>query len=232
MTYRAIATDYDGTLASEGRVDPATVDALRRARAVGVCLLLVTGREVSDLVNAFTHVDLFDRVVAENGAVLFVPESRSAQALGPPPPQALVERLILEKVPVSIGQSILATVEPHEQAVLAAIHDLGLAWHVIVNKGAIMALPAHVTKATGLVTALAQLGIAASDTMGVGDAENDQAFLQACGLAVAVANALPAVKAIADIVTVGSSGAGVVEIIDRLLAGEITAPRARQRRGN
>ncbi len=57
-------------------------------------------------------------------------------------------------------------------------------------------------------------------TVGVGDAENDQAFLRMCGLAVAVDNALPAVKTIADVVTTEARGAGVRELIAGLLAGK------------
>ena len=50
-----------------------------------------------------------------------------------------------------------------------------------------------------------------------GDAENDLALFEVAGCAVAVANALPAVKERADIVTTGSHGAGVIELIDGLL---------------
>jgi hydroxymethylpyrimidine pyrophosphatase-like HAD family hydrolase len=105
--------------------------------------------------------------------------------------------------------------------VLAAIRDLELEWHVIFNKGSVMALPADVTKATGLVPALAALGISPDRTVGVGDAENDQAFLRTCGLAVAVANALPSVKEMAHVVTAGARGAGVIELVNQLLDGSL-----------
>jgi len=81
-----------------------------------------------------------------------------------------------------------------------------------------------VTKATGLAPALASLGVEPARTVGVGDAENDQPFLRMCGLAVAVDNALPSVKAIAHLVTAGARGAGVTELIERLLADELDAP--------
>jgi hydroxymethylpyrimidine pyrophosphatase-like HAD family hydrolase len=219
MTYRVLATDYDGTIAHDGRVDDATLDALRRLRVAGYCVILVTGREMTDLFNTFAHVDLFDRVVAENGAVLYDPATKRMDELAPAPPLPLVERLTREGVPLSVGHSVVATVEPHEHAVLAAIRDLALEWHVIFNKGSVMALPADVTKATGLLPALAGLGLSNEQTIGIGDAENDQAFLRQCGLAVAVANALPSVKELSDIVTVGARGAGVVELIDRWLSG-------------
>ena len=83
-----------------------------------------------------------------------------------------------------------------------------------------MALPSDMTKATGLAPALAALDVVPERTVGVGDAENDQAFLRMCGLAVAVDNALPAVKEMADVVTTGARGAGVSELIARLLDGE------------
>jgi hydroxymethylpyrimidine pyrophosphatase-like HAD family hydrolase len=221
MKYRNLATDYDGTIASEGRVHAATVETLLRARASGLRLVMVTGRELSDLFNVFPHSEIFERIVAENGAVLYSPPDRQVRHLASPPPPSLLEALARRSVPVSVGHSIVATVEPYEHEVLAAIRDLGLEWHVIFNKGSVMALPSEVTKATGLAAALDELQTNAEQTVGIGDAENDQAFLRACGLAAAVANALPAVKAMSDLVTSAAAGAGVAELIDRLIAGEL-----------
>ena len=221
MRYLALATDYDGTIAGEGVVDEPTIDALRRARDARVRLVLVTGRELNDLFKTFPQIDLFDRVVAENGAILYDPASRASQILAPPPPPELVEVLSAQHIPLSVGRSIVATVEPYEHVVLSAIRDLGLEWHVIFNKGSVMALPSGVTKATGLAPALEQLQVPAARTVGVGDAENDHVFMRLCGLAVAVANALPAVKNDADLVTAGARGAGVRELIDRLLTDDL-----------
>jgi hypothetical protein len=53
--------------------------------------------------------------------------------------------------------------------------------------------------------------------VGIGDAENDQAFLAACGCSVAVANALDSVKENTDMRTSAERGAGVAELIDRWL---------------
>jgi hydroxymethylpyrimidine pyrophosphatase-like HAD family hydrolase len=221
--FRALATDFDGTIAHDGMVDDGTRDALERARHAGLCLLLVTGRELPDLFNTFAHVSLFDRVVAENGALMYTPSNGAVRQLAPAPPVALLNRLLASGVPLSVGASIIATVEPHEHAVLAAIRDLGVEWHVVFNKGSVMVLPSGVTKATGLVPALEDLAVAPEDTIGIGDAENDHAFLSMCGLKVAVSNALPSLKDIADVVTVAARGEGVVELIDGLLAGTLRA---------
>jgi hydroxymethylpyrimidine pyrophosphatase-like HAD family hydrolase len=229
MNYKVLATDYDGTIAFDGHVDDATLASLRRVREAGQTLILVTGRELNDLFNTFAHVDLFHLVVAENGAVLFEPSTKTMTSLAPRAPVELIDRLAREGVPISVGHTIVATVEPHEHQVLTAIHDLGLEWHVIFNKGSVMALPADITKATGLAEALEVIAVSHEETIGIGDAENDQAFLRMCGLAVAVFNALPAVKAIAHIVTAGARGAGVSELIDEWLSGRLTLPRAASR---
>ena len=80
-----------------------------------------------------------------------------------------------------------------------------------------MVLPWGVKKATGLKAGLKELGLFPEQVVGVGDAENDHALLDFCGLGVAVANAVPALKEHADWVTQGARGAGVVELIDKLL---------------
>lgn len=219
MIFEALATDYDGTIAHDGVVDALTVNALTRARDAGLKLVMVTGRELTDLFNTFPATDLFHRIVAENGAVLYDPVTRAVEVLGQAPPQPLIDRL--EGIPLSVGHSIVATVEPYEHQVLSAIRDLGLEWHVIFNKGSVMALPADITKATGLVPALQTLQVACERTIGVGDAENDQAFLRACGVSVAVANALPSIKEMVDLVTAGARGFGVTELIDQLLSGDL-----------
>src|SRR5205823_4267005 len=96
--------------------------------------------------------------------------------------------------PLSVGQVIVATWHPHEQAVLDTIRDLGLELQVVFNKGAVMILPSGVNKATGLLAALNSLGLSPHNAVAIGDAENDHALLAACECGVAVANALPSVK--------------------------------------
>ena len=224
MKYLALATDYDGTIASAGRVDPLTIAALERASQAGLRLVLVTGRELDDLFATFPAVPLFDRIVAENGAVLFNPSTSALRVLAEAPPAELINALKQSDVPISVGRSIIATVEPYEHTILSAIRDLGLEWHVIFNKGSVMALPAGITKASGLAPALDELAVTPATTVGVGDAENDHAFMHFCGLAVAVANALPSVKKDAHFVCEAANGAGVRSLIDRILADDFSVP--------
>ena len=227
MFFVALATDYDGTLASQGRVDPATLEALQKLRASGRKLVLVTGRNLAELAEVFEQTDVFDLIVAENGALLFDPAKREEVALCPPPPASLVDRLREIGVePLTVGRSIVSTWEPNEAAVLQAIRDLQLEHHIIFNKGAVMVLPGGINKASGLEAALGQLGLSAHNVVGIGDAENDQAFLGACGCAVAVANALPTVKQKADLV-VDDHGRGVIELAGMLMDDDLASVRPR-----
>jgi hydroxymethylpyrimidine pyrophosphatase-like HAD family hydrolase len=219
MRYRALATDYDGTIASGGIVDDATVGALRKGHHAGLRLLLVTGRQLNDLLRIFPRAELFDRVVAENGAVLYNTTNRESHVLAPGPPDELIRVLDAQAIPLSVGHSIVATEERYGDIVLSAIRDLRLAWHIVLNKGAVMALPSGVTKGTGLVAALRDIDVPPADTVGVGDAENDHALLAACGTAVAVANALPALKAFVAFVTQAEAGGGVQELLELMING-------------
>ena len=210
MRYLALASDYDGTLAHDGAVDEQTIQALERLTHSGRKLILVTGRELPDLQSAFSRLDLCARVVAENGAVLYNPATREKKTLANRPPESFVESLRARGVNnMSVGDVIVATWHPFEQQVLDAIREAGLELQIIFNKDAVMILPSGTNKMTGLCSALEELKLSPHNVIGVGDAENDHAFLNSCECAVAVANAIPALKERADLVTQASRGAGV-----------------------
>jgi hydroxymethylpyrimidine pyrophosphatase-like HAD family hydrolase len=233
VRYHLLATDYDGTLAHGGAVSERTLDALKRLRSSGRKLIMVTGRELPDLQRVFAHLDLFELVVAENGAVLYRPSTKATRRLATPPPPEFTAQLRERGVgPMSVGEVVVATWEPHSQTVLDAIRDLGLELQVIFNKGAVMVLPTGVNKASGLGAALRDLKMSAHNVVGVGDAENDHSFMKLCEVSVAVENALPAVKDTADLVTEGDHGNGVTELVEHLLRDDLAsvAPRLARRR--
>jgi HAD superfamily hydrolase (TIGR01484 family) len=220
-----LAVDYDGTIAHHGEVEAPTLDALRRLKESGRKLILVTGRELGDLFQVFKGPpELFDRIVAENGALLYRPQTREEKLLATPPPKEFSDQLRKQGVnPLSVGRAIVATFEPHHAVVLQVIREFELELQVIFNKGAVMVLPSGINKATGLSAALRELGLSAHNVIGVGDAENDHALVEMCECSVAVANALPALKKHCDYVANGPHGQGVVEVIDKLLADDCSA---------
>ena len=114
MRYLALACDYDGTLATDGRVGAEVLAGLQALRETGRKLILVTGRRLDELREVFPEYGIFDRIVAENGAQVFAPETREERMLGDPASEALVARLREAKVaPLEVGRVIVATWEPH-----------------------------------------------------------------------------------------------------------------------
>lgn len=243
MTYTVLASDYDGTLAQDGVVEASTIEALECWRKADRHLVLITGREFEDLLQVCPCLSLFDWVVAENGAVLYEPATQMETLLGDRPSEAFIQQLrervhaaakrrqsstdealdeemqqLRTQYPlVSHGRVIVSTWEPHSVEARSLIEEVGLNLQIILNKGAVMLLPIGVDKAAGLQSVARALGQPLEAFVGVGDAENDLSFLHHCGYSVAVANALPAVKAKVDAVTQAERGAGVVELIKQLL---------------
>lgn len=222
MRYVVLATDYDGTLAHDGRVADSTIDSLQRLRQSGRILILVTGRELPDLESIFPHFDLFERIVAENGALLHNPATKETRLLAAPASPKLVDRLRAAKLSgMSVGQVVIALWRPQETIAIEAIRDLGLETQIIFNKDAVMLLPAGVNKKSGLMAALKELCISRHNVVSIGDAENDHAFLALSECAVAVANAIPSLREEADLVTAASHGEGVVELVERLIRTDL-----------
>ena len=120
-------------------------------RGVARTLLLVTGRELDDVERVAPRLDVFERVVAENGGLLYGgPAYRDSVPLADPPPERLVSWLRERDVaPLGVGAVMVATRQPHDVTVLEAIRELGLEQQLIYNKGAVMVLPPGVNNASG-----------------------------------------------------------------------------------
>ena len=218
--FRAVATDFDGTLA-EGMIASDTLAALAEARARGIRVILVTGRIMSELRAVFPEVDdCVDAVVAENGALVVT--SVGVRLLAAPIGRAVSAALAARGVAHRSGQVLVACAAADEPAVSEVIRELGLDCQLVRNRGELMILPAGVTKGTGLLEALGDLGLSRHNTIGVGDAENDHSLLDACEIGVAVANAVDAIRAHADVVLALPDGQGVAD----LLRGPLLAGRA------
>ena len=218
--YQILATDYDGTLWDHGVVSPETLAAIKRLRASGKKLVLVTGRELEELKQVFPDIELCDLVVAENGALLYWPPTRQMKLLSEPAPSAFVAKLKARGIPVAIGRAIVATVEPHEVSVLQTIKEMGLELEMIFNKGSVMILPTGVNKATGLREGLSRMGLSTRYTYrrrrrGKRSRLSPYLWLRDRGCQK---SALPTLKDRADFVTERPHGEGVVELIEQLLA--------------
>ena len=216
--FRAVAIDYDGTLA-DGQVKPCTLAALAEARARQIRLILVTGRIMSELQTVFPGaLDHVDAIVAENGAVLTT--QAGARLLAAPVERAVSAGLSERRVAHRSGRVLVACAATDEPAASEVIRELGLDCRLVRNRAELMILPAGVTKGNGLIEALDDMGLSQHNAIGVGDAENDYSLLDACEVGVAVANAVDALRSHADVVLSLPDGQGVAELLrGPLLAG-------------
>lgn len=218
--FRAVAVDFDGTLA-DGPVTPGTLAVLAEARARQIRVILVTGRIMSELQAVFPQVEQHvDAIVAENGAVLS--GNTGSRLLAAPVSRAVSSELAARGVAHRRGQALVACAAADEPSASAVIRELGLDCQLVRNRGELMILPAGITKGTGLTEALNVLGLSRHNAIGVGDGENDHSLLDACEVGVAVANAVGAIRAHADVVLGQPDGAGVAE----LLRGPLLASHA------
>jgi hypothetical protein len=220
--YRALAIDYDGTLTEGRRPEQPMLQALRAARGNGLEVVLVTGRILSSLREDFPDLDEhFDATVAENGAVLSRGAARE-RTLAEPVSSELARALELKGIPVQRGRVLLALSAEHASAAELEIERLGLEYHLVRNRAALMILPPAVSKGAGLCEALAELGISPHSALALGDAENDHSLIDVCELGVAVGNAVDALKAHADVVLREANGAGVRAFLDGpILSGAV-----------
>jgi hydroxymethylpyrimidine pyrophosphatase-like HAD family hydrolase len=208
----AYAFDYDGTLTDDDHPSREVLAALRDCRAAGSRIVLVTGRILAELRQVFPEVDEeFDAIVAENGAVLL--DADGARDLAPAVDPDLAHALAHREVPFRTGRVVLACDACYAATALEEVGRLGLDCQLVRNRGALMVVPSGVTKGTGLVEALGELGVSRHSTLAVGDAENDLQLLEVCELGVAVANAVESVKLHADVVLERANGAGIVELL-------------------
>lgn len=232
MRYLAVACSYDQTVATDGRIDPATVAGLRRLVASGRHLILVSRRRVEDLLEVLPE-NLFAWIVAEHGGVLYDPARRAGRPLADPLPDRLVDALQERGVePLAIGEVSVATDQADEQDLGQAIETTGIDAGVVADKGMAVAVPVGVDKASGLAAALAELELSLHNVVGVGHGVSDLGFLDRCECGVAVANAPSEVADRCDLVTSQPGPAGLVELIDQLVADDLAEvePRLARRR--
>ncbi len=224
------ACDFDGTLTEEGQVAPATWEVLRRARMAGIVHILVTGRTLDSILAAGPFTDLFEAIVAENGAVVhLVRRNRVILPFGTLDPRLLQQWHGMD-LPMEWGLAIAAAVTPHDETLLRTLRAGRSGVNVVYNRNAVMFLPPGATKGSGLLHALEELGYSAHNVVACGDAENDRSLFEVAELGVAVANATADLRSVADAVLPEPAGAGVRLLLSELLEGRPPAHRPRPER--
>lgn len=231
MKLCVLALDYDGTIAIDGVMDPGVREAIKEARNLGITCVLVTGRILGDLQRLVPDLDIFESVVAENGAVVAFPAKGYSATVGQPPPPSFFRELSLRGIPFTNGESVVETDAGLAWQVLTVIRDLELPLSLLFNRGRLMVLPQAVSKATGLRYAMRTLRLSEHNAIAIGDAENDHQLLRTCEIGVAVSWGSEALKDMADNVLQGQGPPAVADFIRKVSQKPRMSPRqARHRR--
>jgi len=85
------------------------------------------------------------------------------------------------------------------------------------SKFAIHITDPSVNKGSSVIKVAADIGVSPGEILAIGDSENDIEFLSAAGVKVAVSNANPELKDIADYVTSKPHGDGVREAVEKYI---------------
>ncbi|MGA2509899.1 MAG: HAD hydrolase family protein [Candidatus Acidiferrales bacterium] len=228
MKFRALAIDYDGTIALDGVLNPDVRAAIGEARARGLVVVLVTGRILSDLLRVAGRLDFLDAIVTENGAVLSFPNG-SSRLIGQPPPADFLEELRRRGVEFTFGQCVVEADASVAPQILAVIREMELPLLLLFNRGRLMVLPQGVSKGVGLRAALSALRLSVHNAIGIGDAENDHDLLATCEIGVAVSWGSETLKRNADQVLEGAGPQAVAGYLRRTI-DELRLPPERMGR--
>ncbi len=217
MRLRVIATDYDGTIARDGVLSHSVRQAIGDARSRGVLVVIVTGRILSELRNVAGCLDFVDGVVAENGAVIALPNGHTT-VLGRTPPMSLLSRLTERGIDFKVGRCVVEMEAEFADVAISLIRELELPLSITFNRGRMMLLPPSISKSGGLRELLDALGASVHNAIGIGDAENDHELLGICEHGVAVSWGSSRLKEMANDVIEGDGPEAVGRYIDEVSA--------------
>lgn len=216
-SFKMLATDYDGTIATKGRITDNVEKAFLEAKQVGFLISIVTGRGFDDLLRICPQIKIFDLIIAENGAILYLPAKDKIEPLANKPPIEFIAQLMQHNIPFNQHRIETIVRRRFVEKVNALIDEFKFPLHIICHKDYGLILPLKINKAKGLEKALLHFDITNHQVIAVGDASNDLDFLDYCGFKVAVGNAENEIKAKADWIATKDEGEGVVEFIREYL---------------
>jgi len=213
MYRRVLAFDFDGTLAKQGTVPLALQTVLEQLHTSGYALFMVTGRRFGDAPLGSLE-DLFAGIVWENGAVL---HHTAADEVYLPFGQVdahLVKGLEEAGVPLEHGRATVSTTTPHDETVWHVLSEWGGDSAVVHNRGLVRVLPPGAAKGAGLERLLGLCGFSPRNLVSFGDGEDDLSLLQLGETGVTVADAVPSLKEVADVVTTQPGPTGILEALE------------------
>ena len=176
---------------------------------------IVSGRNLEFLKNVNERLgNVFSFLVAENGAIAYFSDSRTFEAKGKE--WSIFARSVFKnrEVAVRFFEIIASSARENTDKITKILKDSRLDSKLVPNKDSIMICPPGVDKGSSVAETVAHYGPTSQILLTCfGDGENDIALFGPADIRVAVSNAVPELKKIADYVTTMPAGLGVEEYL-------------------
>ena len=209
--------DYDGTLTYESHEVPEVAkDALRRMKELNLATLgIISGRDLPFLQRVDKSLsNVFSFLIAENGAISYFSDLKKKEVLGKDWSEKAKRIFENSGIPMHFAEVMFATGIENAPKVSEFLSKSRLEAKLVPNRDSLMVLPPDVDKGTGVAATIQHFGTTRRLFLTCfGDGENDLALFAPADLGVAVANAVDALKKIADVVTGNPGGYGVAEYL-------------------
>lgn len=249
-TYKAIILDVDGTTVKnleESLPSPRVIEAVQKARKLGVHVCLATGRPFESAKNIVKKLKLNSLLSMLNGALIV--EAKTGKIVWERPlTKAQIKQILAAADKCGVGYLInddsidyntptsytpfkpyaVCTLGTSEETVkklkkeLSKIEGIDFTpfvstWEKL-NLGICLNIThAEATKQHGILELARRLKINTHEIIGVGDGYNDFPMMMACGLRVAMGNAIPELKEIADYIAPSVDDDGVADVIEKYI---------------
>lgn len=247
MNYKALFLDVDGTTVLHGIANmptPKVTQAIQACEKAGVRVSFASSRPPRAVAKILNHVHISGYCVLTSGAQIYNPVNRKVIFEETFPINAVAPiyaianqvreavtmydgskevpyegKMILRKLLGMSFPAIPPEKSPHIMEELSQIPGISVhrmeAWDRryecldIVNE--------HTSKLHGIIKVMEREGLKSDQIIGVGDGYNDFPLLMACGLKIAMGNAVPELKAIADFVAPPVEEDGVATVIEKFI---------------
>jgi phosphoglycolate phosphatase (TIGR01487 family) len=221
---KLLASDFDGTLTNtQGLIAPEVIRAIKALEFRGIKVALISGMNFPSLYKISCYLGCTGAVIAENGGIIKYQDLFRVIGKGNK------SKNMMKKLKKYIPSLTESWDNPYrsvdyaferdaakdiitnfvQQSSDVQFLDSGVAYHF---------LDSNVDKKVGLNIAARFMKVNLSDIAVIGDNENDIGLFEDAGLTIAVANAHPKLKRMADYVTRRRNGFGFVEAANLLMS--------------
>lgn len=224
---RLVAIDIDGTLTFRDRkLDLTAVEAVRKAEASGLTVVLATGNVLTFAEAASIMLGTSGPLIAEDGGIVFDRSTGEKHVLGDRLEAdrglAALEQTFgpLEQTRSSAerltGLTLKRTVSVED--VRKVIQREGLSLVAVDSGFAIQIRSPEVNKGNALRKVSSMRRVPLAEIAAIGDGPNDIEMLSVAGISFAVANSADEVKRACTHVTTSPYGKGAAEAIESILS--------------